>query len=71
MLADAGFVAVSIDAEKHGERKEPEILRKRLNGLFSGLFPYFFTHSELSGGSAKIPLNCFTSWRERWRMLER
>jgi len=26
MLADAGFVAVSIDAEKHGERKDPEIL---------------------------------------------
>jgi len=28
MLAEAGFVAVSIDAEKHGERKEPEILRR-------------------------------------------
>jgi len=28
MLADAGFVAVSIDAEKHGERKDPEILRR-------------------------------------------
>ena len=27
MLADAGFVAVSIDAEKHGERKDPEILK--------------------------------------------
>jgi len=27
MLADAGFVAVSVDAEKHGERKDPDILR--------------------------------------------
>ncbi len=27
MLADAGFVAVSMDAEKHGERRDPEILR--------------------------------------------
>jgi len=27
MLADAGFVSVSIDAEKHGERKDPEVLR--------------------------------------------
>jgi len=28
MLADAGFVAVSIDAEKHGERKDPDILMR-------------------------------------------
>jgi len=28
MLADAGFVVVSIDAEKHGERRDPEVLRR-------------------------------------------
>lgn len=27
MLADAGFVAVSLDAVKHGERKDPDILK--------------------------------------------
>lgn len=27
MLADAGFVAVSIDAEMHGERRDPDIVR--------------------------------------------